>query len=70
MDRGSGGDSFLVRSLPDLNTKVVYTVEDAEGNTIEGISELICDNAGKELELCRKYVETFLMDEKRAVLPV
>lgn len=51
-------------AYPDLNTKVVYTVEDAEGNTIEGISELICDNAGKELELCRKYVETFLWDEK------
>ena len=35
-----------------------------EGKTIEGISELICDDAGKELERCRKYVETFLWDEK------
>ena len=49
---------------PELNEKVVYTVEDTEGNTLEGVSEQILDDAEKELERCRNYVETVLWDEK------
>lgn len=52
-------------ACPELNEKVVYTVEDTEGNVLEGVSDAICDDAKKELARCRTYVETVLWDEAK-----
>lgn len=52
-------------TYPELNQKVIYTVEDTDGNILEGVSEAIYDDVEKELARCRKYVETALWDEEK-----
>lgn len=50
-------------ACPELNEKVVYTVEDTQGSVLKGVSADIYDDAKKELARCRTYVETVLWDE-------